>query len=277
MSNSQRSVIPCSVLGSTGSVDLIGAILLYGSDRQSPSASCFATLHSVGQGPGSNDGSRVAGQILPGRLMQRGDLDELVKGLSNADATLSAQWLDPRVLAMGGGRLLWWSPPGRRPMFFQVAERFAESKVALNDQGVVPVPGLVWLLMDDTLYVWATKSQDRPGVDDVLYQAPLLNVWSQGKICQGSSLLPDASRRHDPQAWMDAFWASRFTHPNSTEADRLILGQCPVEFWRDMLKAKRKTFPLDRLVALPSNLKAGDLVAPDLTRRLNETGRARGE
>jgi PRTRC genetic system protein B len=256
----------------TGSAaaSLSHAILLYSSGKQasygeSEGTATHATVHEV-------EKTSTGPVIMPGRLLTENDMAELVKGLAESDSAAAPKWIDPNILAMGAGRMVWFTPPGRRAMFFKKSSHNPET---MNGRGILPCPGLVWMSTSRALHVYAVKGADRPKPSTRLYQAPFFNVWSRGQVCIGSASLPADERKHDTLAWEKTFFGSRFTHPNFTEPDRLVRGIEAITFWKKMLARPPAKFPEARLVELP--LAVEDLVAVDVGDRLSRIRQAKGE
>ena len=132
---------------------LSGAILLYGGkNRQSGygEETSFATVHPV-----SEVNSRK--EIMPGRLLTQKDLATITKSLAKTEATAvnATRWLDSRILATGPDRMIWWTPPHQRAMFFETSEA---AKLEIAGSGACPVPGMVWMAMPGNgLFVFAIK------------------------------------------------------------------------------------------------------------------------
>lgn len=211
--------------------------------------------------------------IMPGRLLSEADLTNLTQGLCNSGTTAQTRWLDTTVLAKGPDRLVWWTPPGQRPMFFEASRHNDRTFTA---QGVCPVPGLVWLAkFDAALYVYAVDDALRPTPDTLLCQAPFFNIWGNGQVCMGNVAMPQAQHREDPVAYEDVLFGSRFTHPNFTQPDRLVKGIEPSRFWSRMVARPTRNFPTERLVRVP--LKVGELLEPDVVSRVNAWPRPQGQ
>ena len=71
----------------------------------------------------------------------------LVQALAPADQP-RMQWHDPRELARGLGRMIWWSAPQTRSFFFKMSTYNPET---FDGRGVVPCPGLVFMANDRQL------------------------------------------------------------------------------------------------------------------------------
>lgn len=235
---------------------------VYGIERNAPEA--IATVHHVVERAGKPE-------IGSGRPMSESDYINMVNVLAPGERPQMV-WQDPRVLARGLGRLIWWTPPTKRAMFFDVSSHFKDK--AFKASGVCPLPGLLWQTDGKSLYVYAFKGSAAPAQNTTLYQAPLFNIWAKGQVCHGSANAPKGDRDMDPDAWERFLFESNFTHPNFSEKDRLIKGHDPHEFWQQMLKTKPDAFPEEALVRL--NLKVADLLEPDFKNRISSI-KAAGE
>ena len=138
-------------------------------------------------------------------------------------------------------------------MFFQCPDSDAGELRASSGQA--PNPALIWAVRRGHWYVWAVKHG--PYVPRTeLFQAPYMNVWSSGEICTGNARLP---RHFSPEViagFEQAFFESRFTHPNTNVLTAFDGGVYAL--WAAMLSAGDEPFPDDTLV--PLNLTLGDVV-----------------
>lgn len=243
------------------SYELTSAVLIYTNTHQ---RHAFATKHSV---------EKFAGRpvIRPGTPFSEVDYAALVRAMAPAQQP-GVQWNDPRLLARGLGRLIWWSAPTKRSLFFKKSSYIANT---FTGRAVCNCPGLVFMVVDRDLYVYAYAGDRAPTKATKLYQAPFFNVWSQGKVCVGNASAPRDDQREDLDAWERMFFGSHFTHPNFTQRDRLTKGVDPVQFWQQQLASEQPSFPNEVLVELPLTL--GDLLAVDLQQKLASVGRAQGE
>lgn len=244
--------------------ELGAAVLLYqkkgssyspNADSNGPEA--IATVHHI---------SVVNGRpyIGAGRPMTESDYQSMVKVLKPSEQP-QVMWQDTNVLAKGLGRLIWWTPPMMRAMFFQKSHFFG--KKAFEGQAMCAVPGLVWMAEGNELYVYAFRGKERPQLGTSLCQAPLFNIWSNGKVCHGNAVAPQGEKKGNPKAWEEFLFGSHFTHPNFSEENRLLKGKDPHAFWKQMLKASPKVFPEKYLVDL--SLKVSDLVEVDFKDRIH--------
>jgi len=250
-----------SVINEGDGYALSAALLIYTNTHRQHA---FATKHDVS----AIDGRPV---IRPGTPFAEADYKVLVQALAPREQP-QMRWRDPRVLAQGLGRTLWWTPPCKRAMFFKKSEQNPKTFEAF---GTCSTPGLIFFCTGADLRVFAVKGRERPDASTRLYQAPFFNVWSSGQICVGSALRPTEDKRDDLDAWERMFFGSRFTHPNFSERDRLTVGIDPCEFWQAHLRREEQAFP--ESVLFDINLCVGDLVELDAIDRLCARPQAQGE
>ncbi|NEX60110.1 PRTRC system protein B [Noviherbaspirillum galbum] len=145
--------------------------------------------------------------------------------------------LDPHILAASDEVTIWWVPSGHRRIAF-------DTKEIGKRAAITPQPALLFAVTRKGWFVHALKTDERPTAKTKLYVAPYFNVWSQGKICTGSTVMPQTAANMDPNVWTTAFFASAFTHPNIHGKNQLLKHEFgPFAFWRDMLDGEHDTFP----------------------------------
>jgi len=241
--------------------NLSAAVLIY-TNRVSRHA--FATKHTV-------EATTGRPLIRPGSPFTETDYKSLVSALAPAEQP-QMRWRDQRLLAQGLGRMIWWTPPQKRALFFKKSSHNAKT---FDGKGICPCPGLVFMSTDRSLYLYAVKGASAPSQATALYQAPFFNVWSQGQVCVGNAHVPQEDQRDDLDAWERLFFRSEFTHPNFTQKNRLTVGADAAEFWRNQLLKPADVFPEEVLFNL--KLTVGDLLAVDAINKLHGRGRAQGE
>lgn len=198
--------------------------------------SCFATVHPVRD---DGKGGKVVGE---GQLLTRGGLHELVEQMA---PERGLRFLPPEVLATCGSGLVWWRRAAPAKVWFNTRDSLGQ-KV-----GVTPQPGLIFAATEGGWWVWAVKGDERPTPATKLYQAPHYNVNSAGAICTGNAELPKTLHVEAIAGYEDAFWSSRFTHPNVHEKRRLCKWRGGAEkLWESLLAGRHKSFPQGALVEL---------------------------
>jgi len=133
--------------------------------------------------------------------------------------------------------VVWFTPAQTKQLHFK-------DTLPVNSD-YYPVPPLVWKLTPNNLSVFAVLQ--KPFSDNErLYQAPFLNVGSNGSVCMGSAKYRTTSTKYEKiiQKAEDAFFNSVFTHTNT---DRLVEGNI-VDLLQELQEKKIKAFPSDRLL-----------------------------
>lgn len=219
------------------------AVLLYGKNHASAQ---YASVHEVQTG---EDGKLSLAAGLP---VTESALKSMFESL-DPNRIEKPTFNDARILSRGPGWLVWWMRPQSIRVWFnakQIGERTE----------VVPHPGLVFSVSRRGWQVFALAGRDRPRPGTALFQAPYFNVWSRGKICEGSAATPTGNKARNPDEWERAFFDSRFSHPNIHEKDRLVKYRGgPVKFWQAMLNGRFERFPKEVLV--PAEMTVSDLLA----------------
>jgi PRTRC genetic system protein B len=175
----------------------------------------------------------------PVTLEQLSDIAEL------ADRRTSYRgFVHERVVYLAPNRLAWWLPAGKRSVWFKTTDAIGERA------GITNHPPLVFVAEREEWSVFALRENVRPGPGAPLFNAPYYNVWKDGGICTGNVTLPDRVGMESIELFEDAFFRSRFTHPNN---ERLIHRRGgAVRLWLDLLDGAE--FPLDRLIAAQKTL-----------------------
>ncbi len=213
---------------------LASAALVYSNGGDS-----FITLHDVT----TRDGKASIGAGVPAT---RSRLRRLVETL--APQTAMKGWVDARLLYIAADILVWWRPAGVATMHFARHGKYrARSGQAMQ-------PPLVFAVSDRGWAVWAVSTTERPTPNTPLAHAPYFNVYEEGGICTGDVKLPRDIGPDTIRQFEDAFFDSRFTHPNHDD----ITKSAPFEVWASQLDQHPRPFPADELVAIKHTL--GDVV-----------------
>ena len=126
--------------------------------------------------------------------------------------------------------VIWTTEPGIRKQIFK------------NDSiksGNYPVPKLLWKYKSGKLWVYALKESD-----DKLYNAPFLNVYSDGSVCLGSTKFRFKNKNYVDiiTCIENSFYSSYFTHTN---LNNIIDGNL-IDFYKE--NKNKKIFPEKLLV-----------------------------
>jgi PRTRC genetic system protein B len=220
-------------IGENHRFELREALLVYG-DRQRS----FVTRHAVTLHEGA------VPTLDPAQPLTVGFLESLVRSLSGGS---TAEVLSENVLAKGERLVAWWTPAGRRQMFYLNAERKATH---LNGR-TFPQPPLVWRVHNGDLKIRALADNKRPSVSTTLAVAPFWNLSDDGRVCTGSMRRPDSATAAAIPEWERGFYESAFTHAN---VGRLTRHPGGFEALWSELADKHKPFPAAALIKLPETL-----------------------
>lgn len=217
---------PIRVLArSSGDHTLQSALLVY----RSAHGGVYVTAHEVARGDG-------ASRLGPGRPIERASLSKLLDG-AKGELTL-AGWLDARIVYMAPGVIAWERLAAPRGVHFKSEKPIGERA------GTTPHPRLIFAVTGGHWYVWAAIDGGR-GPDLALFHAPYFNVWESGEICTGNVRLPRTLTPGAIEGFEDAFFRSRFTHPNH---DRLTTHpKGAAALWLELLDGRHATFPQESL------------------------------
>lgn len=214
--------------GDSAPMQLISAILLYGTERRIR----MATVHTPMRDPQGGPAILDSGQPL-----SREFLDRMVQGLGSE---LPSAFLPSNVLVYSHTLTAWWEPSQVRSMFFA-----SDCDGRTLDGKRFPHPPLLFAVRRGHLMVWALAEETRPTPESWLYMAPYWNTYDDGSVCHGTMQVPRTLTVENLSQWSHAFFASQFTGSN------LNIQQCdhPQGFlgmWRSLVGAK--TFPVEYLI-----------------------------
>lgn len=102
---------------------------------------------------------------------------------------------------IGKSKLIWWSKAQEREL------------IGINKNKVkAKLPAFLYELEDDSLSIYAIKTNKRPDLKTPLFHAPLPNVYENAKVCMGDVKKPKNKTElvEVIAAWEQAFWGSKF-------------------------------------------------------------------
>ena len=140
----------------------------------------------------------------------------------------------------GNTNLVWYCPPQERHLSF--------SSTLGIENGLMQVPGLLYVVKDNRFAVYAFKGQ-KP--KSKLYRAPFMNV-DETHVCLGNATInkPEVKTFSNVmEYWENLFWKSEFSH---------ILGENPVKgklatITKECI-ATGKPFPVEVLIPISQTL-----------------------
>lgn len=182
---------------------LVGALLMYDSGQ----GDVYATTHTVDIGATGTDRSVIG----PGVALTKDALAKFAGAVSVA--TAYAGFVPSNMLYTSPNLLAWWVPAAVRNTWFKCsADTLGEVS------GPAAHPAMVFVATSTDWYVFALRTSARPAPDAAIYHAPHMNVWDGGRICTGNVELPEHLSADTLTAYEQAFFRSRFTHPNRQDA-----------------------------------------------------------
>ena len=215
-------------IGANRNFILKNAVLVYGDGT-----TAFATLHPV-----VRKGNSQAIYLAPGQSLTSAFLKTLAAELG---ARIKAEILPANILARTPDMITWWTQARWEVMFFGGTDQKARE---LNG-AIYPHPALAFKVTDHELFVRALEKDERPTEATPLKIAPYWNVDSAGRVCLGSTRVPDDISASSIPGWTFGFFRSQFTHPNG--AVRLTTHpQGFVGLWKS-LKNTESAFPVQFL------------------------------
>lgn len=181
------------------------ALLVYQSQTE---ARVIVRRHEVGIG---EPGGEL--QLGSARFVTRDFIAALIDSLNLA----KLQILPAHILAASTNAMAWHEPAQTRHMFFDDASDKASEAFS---GCAIAQPALVFVAHVNNGYgslkVFALPSDERPTGETILCHAPYWNIYADGRMCTGSTPLPDTIDADDTNAWSSAFFVSAFTHISST-------------------------------------------------------------
>lgn len=177
-------------------------------------------------------------------------MNELVRNYSETYSGTPYGRLPPNLLyadtRKGSERYIWYSPPGKRMMYF--VEKLGIENAEYN------LPGIIYEARETQLDVYAYKGR-RPDGETVLYAAPLFNVTGSS-VCLGSAKIDmpkDLTYTNLLGYWEKKFWLTEFSHlgggSNPTRSNLVLVTKA----------ARDRDFNLDELKPL-KNMKLKDIL-----------------
>lgn len=150
------------------------------------------------------------GTLGPAKPASRKLLQEIAETILYRDKTIPHGAVPANLLSadptFGKERFIWWTPPGKKTLFF--------SKGTGMPDGKYHMPGCVFLAQGSTLYVFSFKGK-KPGKETRLLYGPFYNYYESGRICLGNARMdkPANCTWTDIQAyWEKIFWMSENSH-----------------------------------------------------------------
>lgn len=208
--------------------------------EDSGNASRFAfTWHQVRQ---SAEGVSVG----PGRLMTSHDQEELLAILKNACSTTTS-FLPAEILSRSAHQVAWYVPAKRRRMWVRIGTQ--------TRPYLVPWPTLLFCVRDGRLRLAAMSTNKRPLPTTPLFHAPLMNVYADTTLCNGTAALPSGDAFENRGEFERIVFETNFTHVNHGDTLRIrgareVSTGAHSKFWRGLHDKRTERFPITALSPL---------------------------
>lgn len=159
--------------------------------------------------------------------------------------------LPDNLLFQDANTLVWYEPARVRPMLFRLGSKRPARLM-------VPWPTLLFRVKKDSnsIEVLALKYKRRPTLTDQVFHAPLMNVYSDARMCQGTAILPAEKSVLTLSQMAETVFDSYFTHSN---CDVFLKGfekrddEAAFSFWKALSDRGSKRFPSALLVPVIKN------------------------
>lgn len=196
----------------------------------------FATLHDIGM----TDDNRPV--IKEGQLMSHDSVISVLQDMVGMRQKKSLQMLPENVLAYSDDSLVWYVKSGARSMLFKRGKRSVKMDVSY--------PTLIFKVVDNVLSVVASRYTRKPKATDILCHSPLMNIYSDSRVCTGSAVCPDNADIDSMQQWEDVIYKTRFSHQNhnhtlATKNNKNVSTDDLFAFWKSLKGVKK--FPVKQL------------------------------
>lgn len=80
----------------------------------------------------------------------------------------------------GKTMVVWYRPATLRKLNFS-------SQLKIKGESTVNLPGLLFMIINSKLYVFALMDDQRPDLKTKLYNAPFFNIYEDGNVCLGTA------------------------------------------------------------------------------------------
>jgi PRTRC genetic system protein B len=145
-------------------------------------------------------------------------------------------------------KIIWW-------------RKASQVNIILNDKlkmrnGLMPMPAMLFDVSISSLRIFALKDSRRPKLNTILYNAPLLNYYSNNTLCWGSVKTDTSNIKtidDEIKYWEDKLWNSEFSHAGGEATTRTDI----IELYKKLINSGKK-FPIGQLIK--TNLKLSDLL-----------------
>lgn len=169
------------------------------------------------------------GVIKHGEYVSVKEVKKLLAKIQNTQES-SAALIPRNVIINSETQLIWYVKAKKRDMWVKLNGK--EHKLS------VIYPALLFCCSKKRkLKIFALASNKRPTLSSLLYNAPLMNVSSNGDVCQGTAQLPVSIDISTIPEIEDTIFESNFTHVNNQKTLKIkgldnVSSQDHLKFWQ---------------------------------------------
>lgn len=175
----------------------------------------------------------VDGVIQSGRFASLHEVRELFH--EKTDRASTPTILPSNVLIDSPETLMWHKKSFKAQMWF---------RTQANSENFNVVWCNLLFIVNKTksrLHVYALASGSRPDMETRVYQAPLMNIYQSGLVCQGTAKLPDEIGVDHITEIEDTIIKSNFTHVNHNHCLKAhTTTSSLIKYWRNLSKSNAK-------------------------------------
>jgi PRTRC genetic system protein B len=217
-----------------------------GHESHSSNSELIVTAHPLTQ---NETGAPVIGA---GGLLSEDEIRSLLESLLDKMPEYNG-FIPPNVLSISSRHVAWTVRAKVRPMYFKPVGK--EKAIRFN----VVWPTLLFVAGKKGLAVAALKSNRRPIQNTRLFHAPLMNIYDDGRVCLGSSTMPQEITLETLDAVEKCIFDTNFSHTNHPNTLKEISDKKHLSFWRKLHREKTPMFPVDALN--PLNTTVNEFIA----------------
>ena len=146
--------------------------------------------------------------------------------------------------------VMWYRQSEKRSLNFT-------EKLKIKSTGVI-IPAMLYLVINNKLYLFALSDNDRPTLSTKLYNAPFFNVYSDGNVCLGTAKVGVRAKTFELEAerFERAFYMAEQTHGAHKDICKTPITQ----LWPKLIAANKSIFPKAELIQHKKYKTVGELI-----------------
>lgn len=134
---------------------------------------------------------------------------------------------------IGVSAVVWYRPSMKRSLNFS-------SHLNIKGNHTVTVPATLYVVINNTLYVYALMTDERPKLSTKIYNAPFFNIYTDGRVCLGTAHVGQKTSSFEKEAerFERGFYMAEQNGGQSEHNCKTPL----VKLWNQVI-AKKSAFP----------------------------------